>query len=211
MKAPRELLVASEGIPLLFALTVITAAAGWLVGFEYAAVPFGLLVLLLFVFRDPIRAIPAVPLGVVSPVDGTVVEVTTGDDGPLEGAAHCIRIRASLFGAYTARSPVEGKVMELHTMAPKDAPVVHAGGLWLRTDEGADVVLQFRGNRFGLVPRAFLQYGERVGQGERCAWLRLTRIAEVWLPSAGRVQVEPGQRVMAGSVVLARLPHLQGG
>lgn len=196
---------------MLFALTVVTAGAAWLVGFEYAALPFGLLVLLLFVFRDPIRVIPAAPLGVVSPVDGTVVEVITGDDGPVEGEAHCVRIRVSAFGAYTARSPVEGKVMELHRMVPEDAKVAHAGGLWLRTDEGDDVVLQFRGKRFGLIPRAFLQYGERVGQGERCAWLRLTRIAELWLPGGGRVLVEKGQRVMAGSTVLARLPHSQGG
>lgn len=208
MKARRELLVASEGIPLLFALTLATGAAAWLVGFQFATVPFVLLVGLLFVFRDPIRVIPAVPLGVVSPVDGRVVEITAGSDGPFEGEAHCIRITASVFGAYTARSPVEGKVMELHRL--DDSHVVHAGGLWLRTDEGVDVVLQFRGNRFGLVPRAFLQYGERVGQGERCAWLRLTRIAEVWLPADGRVLVELGDRVMAGSSILARLPHSQG-
>lgn len=195
----------------MFALTVITAAAAWLVGLQYAAVPFVLLVGLLFVFRDPIRLIPAMPLGVVSPVDGKVMEVTTESDGPVEGEGHCIRIRVSVFGAYTARSPVEGKVMELHGMAPEGARVVHAGGLWLRTDEGTDVVLQFRGNRFGLAPRAFLQYGERVGQGERCAWLRLTRIAEVWLPAGGRVLVEKGERVLAGSGVLARLPHSPGG
>ena len=207
MKARRELLVASEGIPLLFALSIATAAVAWLVGLKYAAVPFALLVGLLFVFRDPIRVIPAVPLGVVSPVDGKVIDVTTGSDGPIEVEAHCIHIRVSVFGAYTARSPVEGKVMELHRMASDDARVVHAGGLWLRTDEGVDVVLQFRGNRFGLVPRAFLQYGERVGQGERCAWLRLTRIAEVWLPAGGRALVEKGERVRSGSSVLARLPH----
>ena len=192
----------------MFALTVATAAAAWLVGFEYATVPFALLVVLLFVFRDPIRVIPAVPLGVVSPVDGRVVEIATDRDGPIEVEAYCIRIRVSVFGAYTARSPVEGKVMELHRMRPEGAGVVHAGGLWLRTDEDIDVVLQFRGNRFGLVPRAFLQYGERVGQGERCAWLRLTRIAEVWLPAGGRVLVEKGERVLAGSSVLARLPHV---
>jgi phosphatidylserine decarboxylase len=207
LKARRELLVASEGIPLLFLVTVATAAVGWLVGFEYAVVPFLALVGLLFVFRDPIRVIPAIPLGVVSPVDGRVVEVTTGRDGPIEGEAHCIRIRASVFGAYTARSPVEGKVMELHRL--DHARVVHAGGLWVRTDEGVDVAMQFGGNRFGLVPRAFLQYGERVGQGERCAWLRLTRVAEVWLPAEGRVLVQQGERVTAGSSVLARLPHSQ--
>lgn len=206
MKARRELLVASEGVPLLFALTVATAATAWLGSLELAALPFLPLLLLLFVFRDPIRVIPAAPLGVVSPVDGTVTEVTTVSSGPLQAEAHCIRIRVSLFGAYTARSPVEGKVMEVHRMTPDSAHVVHAGGLWLRTDEGSDVVLQFRGNRFGIAPRAFVQYGERLGQGERCAWLRLTGIAEVHLTAEGRVLVESGDQVLAGSSLLARLP-----
>ncbi len=54
---------------------------------------------------------------------------------------------------------------------------------------------------------AFLRYGERVGQGQRCAFLRLTRRAELQLPIASRVLVKAGQRVMAGADVLAKLPH----
>ena len=75
------------------------------------------------------------------------------------------------------------------------------------TDEGQNVVLQFDGNRFGIAPRALLRYGERVGQGQRCAYLRLTKFAEVLLPIDGRVLVTGGQRVSAGEDVLARLPH----
>ena len=205
LKARRELLVASEGVPVLAVVAVLTAATAWQAGFAYAALPFVPLVLLAFVFRDPIRDVPAVPLGVVSPVDGTVTDVTVTSGGPIKGEAHCITIRVDTLGAYTARSPVEGKVMELHRMAPDNAQVVHAGGLWIRTDEDADVVLQFRGHRFGLAPRAFLQYGERVGQGERCAWLRLTRIADLQFPGNARVLVEKGARVLAGSTLLARL------
>lgn len=207
MKARRELLVASEGVPVLFLFAVGTAATAWFGSLALAAVPLVVFVLLLFVFRDPIRVIPATPLGVVSPVDGTVTEVSTTDEGPTEGKAHRIRIRVSVLGSYTARSPVEGKAMELHRMAPDDAHIVHAGGLWLRTDEGSDVVLQFHGHRLRIPPRAFVQYGERVGQGERCAWLRLTRFAEVQLPADSRVLAEKGDRVLAGSSVLARLPQ----
>ena len=86
-------------------------------------------------------------------------------------------------------------------------PLLDANGLWVRTDEGDDVVLQFSGHRFGLAPRAFLQYGERVGQGQRCAYLRLTRLAEVELPLAARILVTEGQWVSAGRDVLAKLPH----
>jgi phosphatidylserine decarboxylase len=75
------------------------------------------------------------------------------------------------------------------------------------TDEGENVILQFRGNRLRLAPRAFLRYGERVGQGQRCAYLRLTKFAEVELPGDARILVEKGQRVFAGTDLLARLPQ----
>jgi phosphatidylserine decarboxylase len=80
-------------------------------------------------------------------------------------------------------------------------------GLWIQTDEGDDVLLRFHGHRFGLVPRAFSRYGERVGQGQRCAYLRLTRFAEVYLPINSRVRVISGQRVIAGTDILGTLPH----
>ncbi|MCH7854633.1 MAG: phosphatidylserine decarboxylase, partial [Proteobacteria bacterium] len=44
-------------------------------------------------------------------------------------------------------------------------------------------------------------------QGQRCAYLRLTRLAEVELPLAARILVTEGQRVSAGSDMLAKLPH----
>ena len=87
-----------------------------------------------------------------------------------------------------------------------DAALQHPG-LWIRTDEGDDVLLRFHGYRFGLVPHAFSRYGDRVGQGQRCAYLRLTRFAEVFLPINSRVQVVAGQKVNAGTDILGTLPH----
>ncbi|MDH5305492.1 MAG: hypothetical protein OEW64_15500, partial [Gammaproteobacteria bacterium] len=79
--------------------------------------------------------------------------------------------------------------------------------LWVQTDEGDDVLLQFNGYRLGLAPRALRDYGERLGQGERCAYLRLTRFAEVLLPVTGQVLVHPGQIVVAGADLIAQLPR----
>jgi phosphatidylserine decarboxylase len=181
--------------------------AGEYLGVYYAILPAILLIYFALVFRDPQRNVPAVPLGIVSPVDGTVVDVGLTDKSALNGEAHKIIIRVNSFGTYTARCPVEGKIMDFRgDQGSKQVPS-EASGLWVRTDEDDDVILQFHGHRFGLAPRAFLRYGERVGQGQRCAYLRLTRIAEVQLPINGRVLVAAGQRVAAGSDVLAKLPH----
>jgi phosphatidylserine decarboxylase len=191
---------------------LVTLAAAAVVLWHYfgvvsalpAVLPFAFLFL---IFRDPHRPVPAVPLGVVSPVDGVILDVSVTDKSALGGEAQTISIRVNSLGTYTARCPVEGKIMDISSNGDRDLVMFGSGGLWVQTDESDDVVLRFRGHRFGLPPKAFMRYGERVGQGQRCAFLRLTRVAEVQVPLIARVQVKAGQTVTAGSDVLARLPH----
>ena len=207
MKGRRNPFVAREGIPFLIGAIVAGIATREFAGWTYSIVPGLVFLWLVLIFRDPLRAIPAVPLGVVSPVDGKVVEISLTDKGALNGEAHKILIRVSSLGTYTSRCPVEGKIMDFRGAIADSAQAGASSGLWVQTDEGDDVVLQFHGHRFGLAPLAFLGYGERVGQGQRCAYLRLTRLAEVQLPINGRLLVEEGQRVSAGVDVRAKLPH----
>lgn len=191
----------------MLAAAAAVVAVWHFVSLLYALLPLAVFIYLFLIFRDPARPVPAVPLGVVSPVDGEVVAIGLTDSSILGGEAQKIIIRVNSLGTYTARCPVEGKIMDLSTEADRDRIAVRTSGLWVRTDESDDVILQFNGHRFGLAPRAFLRFGERVGQGQRCADLRLTRLAEVQLPLVARVQVTAGQRVTAGSDVLAKLPH----
>lgn len=200
-------LVAREGIPIL----LVAVTGSWLtykfLGALPALIPALVALWLLLVFRDPHRHIPAAPLGVVSPVDGRVVTVGLADKGVLQGEAHRIVIRINSFGTYTARSPVEGKILDLNALAAGTVVDYPTNALWLQTDEGDDVVLQFHGYRFGLAPRSFMRFGERLGQGQRCAYLRLTRFAEVHLPIDSKILVKPGQTVVAGADLIAKVPH----
>lgn len=208
VRGRRSPFVAAEGIPFLVAALLFAfvayrwLAAGWLLA------SLALVGLLAVVFRDPHRRIPAVPLGVVSPVDGRVLEAATIEEGALHGKALRVLIRIDATGTYTARSPVEGKVMDL-AASGRDAGAADypTNALLVRTDEDDDVVLQFSGYRFGLPPKSLVRYGERVGQGDRCACLRLTRLAEVHLPAGTRLVTSPGDRVVAGRDVIARLPQ----
>lgn len=177
-------------------LDIVFAVAGGLLFF-----------VLVLVFRDPRRDIPASPLGVVSPVDGQVVSVELADKGVLQGEAHRVRIRIDSLGTYTARAPVEGKVMNLRSVDSDKVADYATNALWIQTDEGDDVVLGFAGYRFGLAPRSFVRFGERVGQGQRCAYLRLARFAELHLPIASTILAEPGQVVEAGADLVAKVPH----
>ena len=206
MKGKRNPFVAHEGIPWLIAVAVVFGVVYQFADAIFLLIPFFVFVWLYAIFRDPRRIIPAVPLGVVSPVDGVIREVGLTDQSVLGGDAHRIVIDVDSLGTYTARSPVEGKIMDFRGDGNGESVRKLSSGLWLQTDEGHDVVLQFKRHRFGLAPLAFLHFGERIGQGQRCAYLRLTRVAEVQFPIHGRMLVEPGQRVMAGRDLLGKLP-----
>jgi len=188
------ILVVAVGVVLL------RYADPWLV-----LLPVILLALLYFLFRDPIREVPSVALGIISPADGTVVSVETTDKCVVQGEAYLLRIRVNGLGTYTARSPVEGKVMDLQSSVEGIGPDCPLNALWVQTDEGENVVLQFHGYRFGLAPRSFIRFGERIGQGHRCAYLRLAQYADVYMPITSKILVKPGQQVVAGEDLIATL------
>jgi phosphatidylserine decarboxylase len=206
MKGKRNPFIAREGIPWMVLVTVVFGLLYQFADAVYLVIPVVVFVWLFAVFRDPIRNIPAVPLGLVSPVDGIVTEVGLTDHSVLGGEAHRIVIEIDSLGSYTARSPSEGKIMDFRGDGEKESVRKLSSGLWIQTDEGDDVVLQFKRHRFGLAPLALLSFGERIGQGQRCAYLRLSRVAELQFPIHGRMLVEPGQRVIAGCDVLGKLP-----
>lgn len=207
LRGQRNPIVAQEGLPLMGLVLALVAlslryAEPWLV-----LLPLTAFIFLFLLFRDPMRYIPPVALGIVSPVDGEVVAVDTTDQCVVQGEAHRVRIRINSLGTYTARSPIEGRIMDLQSRAEGVGPECPTNALWLETDEGDSVVLQFHEYRLGLAPKAFVKLGERIGQGHRCAYIRLARYAEVYLPIDGKVRVKVGQKLVAGTDLIGAVPH----
>ena len=207
MRGQRNPFVAQEGVPIIALVVVLFVYMLRSFDLWFSLIPIVILVLLVLLFRDPRRDGPPAALGIISPVDGEVVEVETTDRCVVQGEAYRVRIRINPFGSYTARSPIEGRIMDLHSRVEGMGPGCPANALWVETDEGDSVVLQFHGYRLGLAPRSFVRFGERVGQGQRCAYLRLARYAELYLPITGKVHVEPGQVVTAGTDLIGAVPH----
>jgi len=199
--------VAREGIPYLALALAVAALLYRYCGAACAVIPLCVFGLLLLLFRDPRRSSSAVALGVVSPVDGEVVKVETTSKCAVQGEAYRVEIRINSFGTYTARSPVEGRIMDLGTRTGELGPDCPTNALWLQTDEGDNLVLQFRDYRLGLAPQAFLRFGERVGQGHRFANLRLAGLVDLYLPISTRIEVEEGQKVLAGIDLIGHLPQ----
>lgn len=192
--------IAREGWPAI-AATVASGVAVWFVDPEWSAAFAVLALVLVLKFRDPAREVPPEPLGVVSPVDGVVELVEQSRDPCLDREAVRIRLRIARFGSYSARAPVEGKVLDYK------AATRGQRGMRIQTDEHDDVLLVLNDAPRFAGPTSLIGYGARIGQGQRCAWLRLARTAEVYVPVGTRVLVEPGRRVLAGSELLGVLTH----
>lgn len=155
--------------------------------------------------RDPRREITNSPLGVVSPVDGKIIEVIPTSETRLEREALKIVIRVFHSGTYSVYSPIEGTLKDVSQAQTGANRLLKFGGLWVRSDEQDDVVVVLNCLKFLWQPRSYVRYGERIGQGRRCALVRMAHRAELYLPLNSRVLVKPGDRVKAGSRAVAEL------
>jgi phosphatidylserine decarboxylase len=214
MLAYRYPLIAREGWHWIAAFAIPAAILTYLYG--VVALPAWLpVLLLLFLFRDPHRTVPASPLGIVSPVDGHVVKVENVYDGYLQREAICLSLEMSLTSIYSVRSPLEGKLVKMWMAVPRkigdNAHQVLTSGKtyaqWIQSDEQDDVVMVVDATGHARRPRCYAQSGERIGQGQRCGYIRFGTHFDVLLPATTRIQVNAGDRVVAGESIVATLVH----
>jgi len=199
--------IAPEGWAVLVGLTVAFFIVNAAVGF-WTALPLLVLVALgVLYFRDAPRNVPAEPLAVIAPVDGTVIHRRECHDPFLDREAVKLSLRVDVFGAYLLRSPVEGTVVEL---AGEAVDAFDGVVSYIHTDEGDDLIIAIpQGSTLGARP-CRSNYGERVGQGRCCGMRRLARRVDIYLPVNSRLEVELGDEVRAGACVLAKLVHKTG-
>lgn len=208
----RHSLIAREGWPFLAViLAVIVASMLW--NLPMSAPWWLVLVVLVFLFRDPTRQVPSSPLAIVSPIHGTVIEEGPARDPWLERDAVMVKLGMSYHQIYTLRSPIEGKVLRQYSgsndgKSGQGGPH-HQGAYWIQTDEGDDVTLCIEVNRFPSRMRCYAHPGERVGQGQRCGYLYFGGFVTVYLPGNSRVEAKAGQFMQGGTGIIGHLVHNQ--
>ncbi|HEY5602898.1 MAG TPA: hypothetical protein VIM41_07320 [Gammaproteobacteria bacterium] len=183
---------------------------GWLI-----AAGFWLAVLLLaFLYRDPRRQVPPLPLGIVAPIDGRVISVNELRDPYLARGAVRIKIRGSLWGTFVLRSAMEGKVHGQWFGAlpdnDEDRAIYQDSGIpayaqWTRSDEGDDIVTTLTPRIAGKKVRCTVHSGERIGQGKRCGFVLFGVHAEIFVATHCRIDVKSGDKVQSGTRVIATL------
>jgi phosphatidylserine decarboxylase len=169
------------------------------------SIPFLILaVFCLWFFRDPDRTIPAGPVA-VSPADGKVVAVRP------EGATTRVSIFLNVFDVHVNRSPIAGKITEVRYKTGKflvasreEATTDNEQNFITVEGEGTKIVFS---QITGLIARRIVCYkkaGDVVQAGERVGYIKFGSRVDVFLGPEWNIEVKEGERVSAGSSILAR-------
>ncbi len=160
----------------------------------------------LYFFRDPDRTVPAGRVA-VSPADGKVVAIA--NESP---AATRISVFLNIFDVHVNRSPIAGKIAaaEYHQgkflVASRDVASVQ-NEQNVVTVEGQDGVRVVFKQIAGLIARRIVfskRIGETVAAGERIGLIKFGSRVDVLFGPEWEIAVQRGERVSAGSSVLAR-------
>lgn len=161
---------------------------------------------LIFLFRDCRRQVPAIPLAIISPIDGKVIKIEEAYDPYLNRTACCIHLRQAMLGEFNVHSPVEGKVQNLWVHSPTN-PDISQLAIWAQTDEEDDAVLTANLNSVLQHASCSVSVGEKLGQGQRCGFIALASDVTLYLPVSAHIAIKVGQSVRAGSDKLAEFIH----
>jgi len=194
-----------DGVYYALALAAGGAIVTYLLSWPFA-VPFYILaVFCLYFFRDPERQIPEGPVA-VSPADGKVVAVL-----PDPAGANRVSIFLNIFDVHVNRTPIAGKVMCVKykkgqfLVASKES-ASHSNEQNVITVEGGGTRVVFT-QIAGLIARRIVCYkkaGDMVDAGERVGLIKFGSRVDVFLGPEWEVAVRVGERVSAGSSVIAR-------
>jgi phosphatidylserine decarboxylase len=193
-----------DGIYYALALLSGGALVSWLARPLFGLPLFILALFCLWFFRDPEREIPPGPVA-VSPADGKVLLVRS------EGPVTRVSVFMNIFDVHVNRAPVSGRITEVEyrpgrflVASRAEASSENERNTMTVEGDGTRVVVS---QIAGLIARRVVCYkkpGDAVRAGERIGLIKFGSRMDVLLGPEWKIEVRPGERVKAGSSVLAR-------
>lgn len=193
-----------DGIYYALGLSAAGALLWYLIHPAFAAPLFLAALFCLYFFRDPDRLIPEGPVA-VSPADGKVV-------GVIGDGAECTRISIflNIFDVHVNRAPIAGRIANVEytkgqfLVASREIASVQNERNTV-TIAGDSTTVRFA-QIAGLIARRIVFYkkpGDLVEKGERVGLIKFGSRLDVFLGPEWEVKVRAGERVSAGSSILA--------
>jgi len=201
--------VLSDGIYYACGLTLAGLALSYFLN-PWAGVPLYVLALYcLYFFRDPDRTPPAGNV-IVAPADGKVVSVRQLPSGETR-----VSIFLNIFNVHVNRTPIPGKITDIFYRKGKFLVASHEAAS--SENEQNTLVVEGQGTRVvcrqiaGLIARRIVCYkhaGDVLAPGERIGYIKFGSRVDVLFGSEWDAGVKVGDKVAAGTSILA-IPRLK--
>lgn len=197
------------GIYYALAFAAGGALLSWLAG-PFYGVPLYLVALFcLYFFRDPDRVIPPGPVA-VSPADGKVVAVKAESDRLTR-----ISVFLNIFDVHVNRAPIGGRITRVTYKTGKflvasraEASTENEMNTFVVEGDGTKVEFS---QIAGLIARRIVCWkkaGDTVQKGDRVGLIKFGSRVDILMGPEWEIAIAEGQRVSAGSSVIARRVRL---
>ncbi|MBS0658505.1 MAG: phosphatidylserine decarboxylase family protein [Verrucomicrobia bacterium] len=186
----------------------------YLVGKAVLVLGVGLLLFVLWFFRDPDRPVPSDESLVASPADGVVADIKEMDEPEVTKKPSLrVGIFLSVFDVHTNKMPLPGKIVhsqrhEGHFYDARDPKASELNECWtwgVETQRAGIVVMR---QITGLIARRIVPWakvGDTLAKGERFGMIRFGSRTEIYLPPGTELTVKVGDKVKGAETVIARL------
>ncbi len=205
--------IVKDGFKLIFGTLLIAIAIGYFYSVKLAVFPLVLAVFFTFFFRSPKRNIPMDPNLLVSPADGTVMEVSeVVEENFLHEECKKITIFLSVFNVHVNRAPMEGEITYQDYTCGGFIPAYKSNVGFINErhsvciDNGSMriVVTQIA----GLLARRIISWvslGDKVDKGQLYGMIKFGSCTEIFVPKHVEVCVKKGDKVKGGESIIGRI------
>ena len=205
---------AKEGWLFIIPAIIITAAA-LLLQWWTAAIVFGFITLFLFnFFRDPHRVGSERHVDVLSPADGTVVQIKDVPDGEIwPGLTKQVSIFMSVFDVHVNRAPITGRIVhykynpgkKIAAFAEKSSTENEQNLIVI--DDGNGGVIAFK-QIAGLLARRIVfdkKQGDDVVKGERVGMIKFGSRVDIFFSPNANIKVQMREKVKVGLTIIGEI------
>jgi phosphatidylserine decarboxylase len=202
--------MATEGI--LFVVVPFFLALGLLLinipffSYFFAVLFFLLTVYMAFFFRDPVRKIRAGKNEIVSPVDGTVLDIV--DDGD----SNRLVVFLSIFNVHVTRFPYSGLLQKMEYFKGEFLPAYREKA----SELNERITLFIKSESFsyqlkliaGIAARRikmWVKQGDAIKTGNKIGIIMFGSRAELLLPKSISLQIKKGEKITGGLTLIGKI------
>src|ERR1051325_59152 len=165
-------------------------------------------------FRDPHRAGSERHIDVLSPADGTVVQIKDVPDGEVwQGLTKQVSIFMSVFDVHVNRAPISGRIVH-YRYNPGKKIAAFAEKSSAENEQNLVVIEDSHGGRVafkqiaGLLARRIVfdkKEGDEVVRGERVGMIKFGSRVDMFFPPDANIKVGMRDKVKVGITVIAEI------